>query len=311
MLRFLERSVEKTIEKYPKAYNSFFKLFSKIPDKKYVSIVHRILFHEKMNWDKPKTYTQKLNWLKVNYRDPMLTVFVDKCAVREYIKEKIGEEYLIPIYGMFESVEEIKKNMDSFPDKFALKGNNGSGYNIIVTSKDSINWEKAYKKINTWLSTSHYLRAREWPYKNVKPKMIVEKLLEPKEGILYDYKIYSFDGEVKFVGVTYIDTENHISFRNNYDKDFNLLEDVQIGFPNNLEKTVEKPDNLDEMVRIAETLSKGYPHMRVDLYNVDGKIYFGELTLYPGGGCDTLMTPDDLEYKMGSFIKLPKIKDDK
>lgn len=302
----MERFVENTIVKYPRLYNRFFNLFKNMDDKKYISLMHRLLFKEKMDWDNPKTFTQKLNWLKINFRDPVLTTIVDKYLVRDYVKDIIGEEYLIPLYGVYSSSEDIKRDLDNLPNKFVIKGNNGSGYNIICSDKDKLDWNKAFKLIDIWLGTSHYLRAREWPYKNVKPLMVVEEFLKPKEGILVDYKFYAFDGDVKYVGVTFIDNENHLSYRNNYDIDFNLLKDVQIGFRNNPNVTDKKPENYEKMLEIARTLSKGFPHLRVDLYNVDGKIYFGELTVYPGGGTDRLMKPEGLEEKMGSYIKLMK-----
>lgn len=300
----MEKFIENTIVKYPKLYNNFFKLFKNISDKKYISIIHRILFKEKMNWENPTTYTQKLNWLKLYYRDDRLTTIVDKVKVRDYIKDLIGEEYLIPSYGIYSNSSEI--NLNKLPESFVLKGNNGSGYNIICNRKKDIDWNKSFKLIDDWLKSSHYIRAREWPYKNVKPLMIAEKLLKNKDlSPLVDYKFYCFDGIVKYVGVTFIDNVNHISYRNNYDINFKLYKDVEIGFPNNPNVIDKKPENFDKMLEIASLLSKGYPHLRVDLYNVDGKIYFGELTVYPGGGVDRLMNPKGLEEEMGSYIKLP------
>lgn len=270
----------------------------KYDDEKYLKYVYKERFQEELDLNNPKTFNEKLQWLKLYNRNPDYTKLVDKYEVREYIKKIIGEEYLIPLLGVYDKAEDI--DFDKLPNKFVLKTTHDSGTVIICKDKKNFDEKKAIKKLKKRLKRKYFYLYREWPYKDVKPKIVAEKYMEDKEqGALKDYKFYCFDGKAKMMFVVIDrDTETKANF---YDMDFKKLA-LQQCFPN-FNKKIEKPQQFEKMVELAEKLSKNIPHVRVDFYIIKNKIYFGELTFFDSAGLDKF-NPKYYDELLGSYINL-------
>lgn len=257
----------------------------------------------KLDWTKPRTFNEKLQWLKLYNRNPLYTALVDKYRVKQWVADKIGWEYIIPTLEVYKSVDDI--NPDKLPDQFVLKCNHDSGSVVICRDKSTFDLESAKKKLAARLRHNFYMDVREWPYKNVKRCIIAEPYLEDTlSHDQPDYKFFAFDGKVKAL---YIATE-----RNNaeaetcfdfFDMFFNHI-DVTNGHPNAI-SLPEKPKHFNEMIRIAEILSQGIPHVRCDLYEIDGRVYFGEMTFYHMGGI-VKFDPATYDELLGGWISLPK-----
>ena len=270
-------------------------------DKKYI-IEHQFerAVGYKPNIDNPRSFNEKLQWLKLYNEDPLLTKCADKYLVREYVKEKIGEEYLIPLLGVWNSPDEI--DFDKLPQQFVLKVNWGCGQNIIVKDKAKLNIEEAKAKLKEWLrpESNHYYANFEWCYKNIQPKIIAEQFIQQLNNDLYDYKFLSYNGKVKNLFVVSDRYNNkYVDF---YDTDWNKLpfERVWHNSPNG----IIKPQNLQKLIGLTETLSKVFPFVRVDFYDLENKIYFGEMTFYPGNGVGKF-EPVEYDYKLGEMLTLP------
>ena len=272
------------------------------PDKLYISILYRTNFGKKLNWQNPKTFNEKLQWLKVYDRRPEYTIYVDKYKVREYVAKTIGEEHLIPLLGVWDRPDEI--DFDKLPNQFVLKCNHDSGGLCICKDKSSFDIETAKAKLRRSLKKDYYIEGREWPYKNVPRKIIAEKYMvdESEPNFVRDYKFMCFDGKVKcsFVCSDRFSKEGlHVTF---FDLDWNVMP-FERHYPARKEG-LPKPKCYEEMIILAEKLSKGIPFVRVDFYEINGKVYFGELTFYPGSGFEEF-TPRIADYWLGVFIKLP------
>ncbi len=259
-------------------------------------------YHKLINFKNPKYFGEKIQWLKLNGNLERYTNYADKYKVREFVTKKIGEEYLIPLIGVYGSTDKI--GYEKLPKKCVLKLNTGSGYNMIITDKESTNIKRTNKIINKWLKEDYYKIKKEPQYKNIEKKILCEKYIADKEGKLQDYKFYCFEGKIEFVEVDFDRFEDHRM--NFYDLNWNLL-NIRKGNYKNYPKEFSKPKNFNKMIEIAEKLSEDFQFVRVDLYNVDGTIYFGELTFTPAGGL-TPFTPieKDLEYAKKLDIKKSK-----
>jgi hypothetical protein len=276
--------------------------FNWMPDKPYLELLYKSQMDQNLDLVNPTLYNEKLQWLKLYDRNPLYTDYVDKYKVRNHISNTIGENYLIPLINVYDSVNEI--NWDELPNKFVLKCTHGSGTNIICKDKKKLNIEEAKKNLNKWMKTSWYWFGREWPYKGIKPKIICEKFMLDEEGDqLKDFRFFCFNGEPKFVAVDFNILEKSRTRRNLYDLDWNLL-DAGISYPRNLEQKVEKPMQLSEMINLAKKISKNIPHVRVDFYSIGSDVYFGEMTFYHQVGLGRIY-PREFEKKMGDWIKLP------
>lgn len=278
-----------------------FKVFRKIPDSLYLKIEYQLVMGKKLDLKKPQTFNEKLQWLKINDRKSQYTHFVDKFEVRKYIAEEIGEEYLIPLLGVYDNFDEI--DFEALPDQFVLKPTHTSGNVYVCKDKSQINYDELKREIGSWLKRQYYWVHREWPYQNVKPRIICEKYMvdESSEG-LKDYKFLCFNGEVK---CSFICLNRHSKAglsMDFYDMNWNILP-FERRYPNS-GTLIPKPITFDKMVNYAEKLSRGMFFVRVDFYEVDGKLYFGELTLYPGAGLEEF-TPESYDELLGSWIKLP------
>lgn len=260
-----------------------------------------------VNLKSPATFADKQQWLKLNWYDPLATKCADKYEVREIIKEKIGEEYLNELIGVYESVDEI--DIDKLPGKFVLKGTHGSGFNIICKDKSKMNWDEEFKKMRRWLRTNYYLQNREWVYKDQKPRIICEKFLAEDDGVknLTDYKFFCFNGRPVYCQV--IRGRGEVETIDFYDLDWNHMPFNGLRkFPmSNCE--FNKPKEYEKMIELATKLAEGFPFVRVDFYYVKEKIIFGELTFFPLSGIGEF-TPDEWNYKIGQLIDLPvKVKE--
>lgn len=276
-----------------------------LPDKLYLKITYKIRFGEKLDFNNPKTFNQKLQWLKLYDRNPRYINMVDKILVKEYVSDIIGKEYVIPTLGVYNSFDDI--NFEELPDKFVIKCNHDSGSIVICNDKKKFDYIKAKKKINKGLETDAFFWGREWPYKNVKPKIIVEKYMSTEEQKeLLDYKFFCFNGEPKFLYVSE-GLSNHstatISFA---DMNYELTKFHRKDYKP-FEKLPPKPKNFEEMKELARKLSKDIPFLRVDLYEIEGKIYFGELTFYPASGY-LPFEPEEYDKFLGDMLELPKEK---
>lgn len=274
-----------------------------ISDEKYLKIRYRATFGKKLNLKNPQTFNEKLQWLKLYDRKPEYTKMVDKYEVKKYVEKLIGKEYIIPTLGIYNTWEEIK--FDELPNEFVIKCTHDSGSVVICKNKDSFNKNKARKKIEKALKRNFYINGREWPYKNVKPRIIIEKYIEEmNSNSVKDYKLFVFNGKVKssFIA-TERDTGNpKFTF---FDKDKNFMDIRQCGAEN--DPSLKMPEQYDEMVNIAEKLAKGTIQVRVDFYIINNKIYFGELTFFDTSGFGKF-DPDKWDLAFGRMIKLPNEK---
>lgn len=276
-----------------------------LPSKTYLKLKYKAFTGKKLNLKDPQTYNEKLQWLKLYNKNPIYTTMVDKYEAKKYVAERIGEEYIIPTLGVWDKFDDI--DFGALPNQFVLKCTHDSGGLVIVKDKSTFNKEKAKKKIEKSLKTNFYLWGREWPYKNVKRRIIAERYMEDTETQeLRDYKFFCFDGEVKALFIATdrgkIDEETKFDF---YDEEFNHLPFLH-GHPN-ATKEIKKPINFEKMKELASKLAEGFPHVRVDLYEIDGKIYFGELTFFHHCGF-VPFEPEEWDYKFGSWIKLPNVE---
>ena len=268
------------------------------PVKIVVQIENLRKYKKLINLKKPKYFGEKIQWMKIYGNLEQYGNIVDKYKVREFIKDKIGEEYLIPLIGVYDSEDEIDFN--NLPNKFVLKVNHGSGYNIICSDKSKLDVNDTKKKLKKWLKEDYAEIKKEYQYKNVKRKIVCESFINDKNGELLDYKFFCFNGKVEFIKVDIDRYDGHKV--NIYDKKWNLLPMEEYGMPNS-NKIIEKPNKLQKMIEIAEVLSKEFNFARIDLYYVDGTIYFGEVTLTPAGGVNPFK-PLDMDLKYANMISL-------
>lgn len=270
-----------------------------IPDKLYLAIKFRKHFGYWMSFRNPRTFNEKLQWLKLYDRRPEYTTMVDKYAVKKYVADILGEDYVIPTYGVWERGEDIE--WDKLPSRFVLKCSHDSGGLIIVKDKTELDIDSAVKILNGCLKRNYYTCGREWPYKNVPHRIIAEKYMEDESGELRDYKFFCFDGQVKALFIATERQTGNVKF-DFFDAEFNHLDFVQEHPMSG--KILPKPDNFEEMKTIASRLSQGIPHVRVDLYSIKSKIYFGEMTFCHHGG-SIPFHPVEWDYIFGSWINLP------
>lgn len=273
-----------------------------LPDAAYLKLLYYACMGKKLNLKSPKTFNEKLQWLKLYNRKPEYTVMVDKYLVRDYIKEQLGEEYLIPLLGVWDDPEDI--DFDALPDKFALKCNHNSGRGMyICKDKSKMDVEKVKRELKAGLEQNYYLTGREWPYKDVPRKIVAEKYME-QEGSddLTDYKFYCVNGEPKLLYVS-IGLSNHDTAQIGYvDMNWEKLPVKRTDYAD-LTKVPDKPINFETMIAFAKKLSENIPFLRVDFYEINGKLYFGELTFFPGSGF-TVLEPAEWDEKMGGWITL-------
>ncbi len=283
---------------------SILRMLAWVPDSIMLRIQYRIKMGFWPDFTHPKRFTEKLQLYKMKYRNPVMHQCVDKYEVRKYVEDKGLGHILNKLYGAYETPDEI--SLESLPNQFVMKTTTGSGGQnvIIVKDKSNIEIEELRGKLRKWNSSKNLgaLAGREWAYKECKPRIIIEELLEDAEKLdsLVDYKFFCFNGEPKFLYVITDRKPGEYAFLGVYDIDFNKIP-VYRSDERRQEYAVIRPNHFDEMLEAARILSRDFPHVRVDLYNVNGKIYFGELTFYDGSGYFQY-DPDGFDFHVGSFF---------
>ncbi|MGU9076068.1 ATP-grasp fold amidoligase family protein [Clostridium perfringens] len=277
-------------------------MFNNMSDEKYLKKKYYAYIGKKLDLNNPQTFNEKLQWLKLYNRKHEYTMMVDKYLVRKYIADKIGEEYLIPIIGVWNDSDEI--DFEKLPDKFVLKCNHNSGLGMcICKDKNKLDIKKVKNELKRGLNQDYYIVHREWPYKDVPRKIIAEKYMTEKNSEeLKDYKFMCFNGKVKCSFVCsdrFSDDGIKVTF---FDINWNIMP-FERHYPRS-DKQISKPVNYEKMIEFAEKLSKGIPFLRVDFYEIEGRLYFGELTFFPGSGFEEF-TPEKADYELGKLIELP------
>lgn len=250
-----------------------------------------------LNIANPQTFNEKIQWLKVHYRNPIMSKCADKVAVRDIVAEKIGEEYLTPIYGVWDSADDIDPS--KLPKQFVLKPNHSSGRVIICKDKDVLNWNVEFAKLWKWMKENYYYQNGEWVYKNINPKIICEKLLS---GEMIDYKLMCFHGEPRLL-FTCSDRESDLKVTF-FDLEFNKLPFIR---KYKSSDSIKKPQKFEEMIELSKILARDFPFVRVDFYENQGNLYFGELTFFPGNGLEWF-EPFEWDKKIGDMLDLSRIE---
>ena len=272
----------------------------RLNEKLFLKIKYKSVFNKKLDLENPQTFNEKLQWLKLYDRKDIYTTMVDKYEAKKYVANIIGEEYIIPTIGIYDKFEDI--DFENLPNQFVLKCTHDSGGVVICKNKETFDIKKAKKKINEHLKINYYYIGREWPYKNIKPRIIVEKYMgQANSEDLIDYKLMTFNGKVEcsFVCLNR-NSENGMKI-DFYDTNWRKMPFER--HYKNSDIILEKPKNYNLMVSFAEKLAKDIPFLRVDFYEIEGKVYFGELTFYPGSGLEEF-NPPEWDRKLGEKIKL-------
>jgi len=268
-------------------------------DKYFIRVFWKRMMGYPLDLKHPKTFNEKLQWMKLYDRNPMYPILVDKVKVKEWVAERIGGQYVIPTLAVYDSAEEI--DLQTLPEQFVLKCNHDSGGVIICKDKSSFNLEEARSVLSKRLEHDFYQEYREWPYKMVERKILAEQYISDGESAdLPDYKVFTFGGEPKLIQVDFDRFSGHK--RNIYDISWNLL-DARIQFPPQKDRIFEKPECLDELLALSRVLSRGLRQVRTDFYIIRNRIFFGEMTLFHGAGTERF-TPAELGLEMGSWIDL-------
>lgn len=271
-------------------------------DEKYLKFMYKLKLNKKLDLDNPQTFNEKLNWLKIYDRNPSYTNMVDKYEAKKYVSNIIGNEYIIPTINVWDKFEDI--DFDKLPNQFVLKCTHDSGGLVICKNKESFNIKEAKKKIEKCMKRNYFYMWREWPYKDVKPRIIAEKYMVDESGVeLKDYKFFCFNGKPE---ILFVATDRPFSTKFNfYDLDFKKLPFKQ--HYENFDKKIQKPKGFNKMIELSKKLSENIPYVRVDFYDINGKVYFGELTLYHFSGLEPF-EPSEWDAKLGDFIDLSLVE---
>jgi len=277
-----------------------------IPDELYLRLVYRKIMGKRLELNPPKTFNEKIQWLKLYDRQKIYTTLVDKYAAKSYVAGIIGDEHIIPTLGVWDRFDDI--NFDELPEKFVLKCTHDSGSVVICKNKIKFDYAEARTKLNKGLSTNFYWQNREWPYRFVPRRIIAEEYLEDNEDkdSLIDYKVYCFNGEPRTIQIISDRFSSSGMTNDYYSVEWKNL-GIRKGNDRNSEVLMERPKCLNEIIELAEQLSKGYLFVRIDLYYVKQRIYFGEFTLYPASGLKPFK-PEEYDFLFGSWIDLTRSK---
>jgi len=272
-----------------------------LPDKMFVGLQYAYKQGSFPDLENPETFNEKLQWLKLNYRNPLMKVCVDKCLARGYVEQRIGKEFLIPLLGVFDQVDQI--DYEQLPERFVLKATHGSGWNAICHSKTDFDWHQARRNLAGWLKQSFYPVGREWAYSDPTPRIVCEEFLADESGCSpADYKVFCFHGKPAFVQVDYARFSSHT--RNLYTLNWERIA-CELEYPGEPAPPAA-PKNLAKLLEVAAELSAPFPFVRVDLYALEGEIYFGEMTFYPGKGVERFR-PASFDHTFGELLDLSKI----
>ena len=275
-----------------------------LSDLSFTKVMYFCHFCKRLNIDCPEDFNEKIQWLKLYYRNNLYVTCADKYAVREFVREKIGEKQLNKCIGVYERIDDIK--FTELPERFALKATHGSGWNIVCSDKRKLNWKSACRRMRRWLKSDFSRVGREWQYHEIKPRVICEAFMEESDGSsLVDYKLYTFKGDVKYIAVEFNGNDGR-HYINIYDSGWKFQPDKKLAAPNAPHLMQDIPGCLEELKEVARKLSADFPMCRVDLYVVGGKkIIFGELTFTPGKGCNAF-SPQTFCDELGNYIELPE-----
>jgi hypothetical protein len=268
-------------------------------DRNYVKWSYKNRMGTRLNLDPPVTFNEKIQWLKLFWRDGLAARCADKYAVRDYVKERIGDEFLVKLYGVFSRVRDI--DLTRLPDQFVLKPTHGSAQNVFCKDKRTHNWKESFKDLDFALKLNYYYLVREWAYKDIVPGIVCEEYLEEAGAPPKDYKIFCFNGVPRFVQVDIDRFTRHA--RNFYSMNWELLE-FALGY-SRFEGPIESPKHFNHMAELAGALSRGIPFVRVDFYHVNDRVFFGEMTFYPENGVDQF-NPKQYDAVIGQYLSLPK-----
>lgn len=271
-----------------------------LPDAVFLRIRFRLDVGKRLSLRNPKTFNEKLQWIKLHDRRPEYNTMVDKYEAKKYVAEKIGSEYIIPTLGVWDNFDEI--DFDALPNQFVLKCTHDSGSVVICNHKASFDMQKAKQRLQKKLQSNMFWYGREWPYKDLKPRIICEKYMEDESGTeLKDYKVMCFNGEPKLIQIHRGRFENHT--QDFYDTEWNKI-DMDQGCSCS-DVVMPKPEFLEQMLSLSAKLAAGIPHVRVDWYYAESRLYFGELTFFDASGFDGFQ-PEEYDFLLGSWIELPK-----
>ena len=277
-------------------------LTAHVPGEKFLKRRYRLEMGRELDLQMPRTYTEKLQWLKLYDHRPEYTTMVDKYAVKQYVAEKIGPEYVVPLLGVWDRAEDV--DFDALPQQFVLKTTHDSGSYIVCTDKSKLDIPAARKKLAKFLKRKYYACNREWPYKNVRPRIIAEQyMVDSRCGELRDYKFFTFGGVPKILYIAQGRGKGEPTVADFFDMDFGHL-DFTIDH-DMAPVPPEKPLCFEEMKRLAAVLSEGTPQLRVDFYEVDGKVYFGEMTFFHCSGM-AAFHPEQWDRTFGDWVRLPE-----
>lgn len=276
--------------------------YKNLSDEEFLKKSYFLRFGKELNLKNPKTFNEKLQWLKLHDRNPIYTRLVDKYEVKEYIGDLIGKRYLIPTLGLWDRFDDI--DLKKLPGQFVLKCTHDSGSIVICSDREKFNMDLAKKVINRAFHTNYYYHSREWPYKNVKPRIIAEEYMRSDFVTeLEDYKVFVFNGKAFCVQVDYDRFTNH--HRNFYTREWEYMPFTTC-YPTDEKHIIERPDCLEELLFLAEKIAqnlKSPPFLRTDFYIIDSNIYFGEITFYHGSGLEKFY-PEEYDRKLGDLMKL-------
>lgn len=300
--------IKKIINAIKNPYKIPFRLDEKriitISDKKFLKY-RGLNMGMNLNIDNPKTFNEKLQWLKLHDRNPLYMTLVDKYEVKKYISDKLGDKYIIPTIGIYNYFDEI--DINKLPQKFVIKCTHDSASVMVCKDKKNFDFSKCRKKIELALKKNYYYAGREWPYKKVKPRILIEKYMEDKTfHELRDYKFFVFNGKVEYFKVDFDRFTKHGA--NYYDRNKKFVNIGEVVCPPNPNKKIILPKTIDKMMKLAEELAQDIPFIRIDFYDVNGQIYFGEMTFYPASGYGKFID-SEWDTKLGELIDLRKVKD--
>ena len=276
--------------------------YDSLGDEEFIRKQFKAYMGYELDLDHPKTFNEKLQWIKLYDRQEIYTSMADKYEVKKIVADRIGEEYIIPTIGVWDNASDI--DFEALPEQFVLKATHDSHGVVICKDKDKLDIPEAVKKLDEAMHRNWFLKFREWSYKNIRPRIIAETfMVDEKLGELRDYKFFCFNGKVCCFKV---DFDRYIDHRANYfDPDGNLMEFGEVVCPPDHSRTIELPEDLEKMKELAETLASGIPFVRVDLYYVNGKIYFGEMTFFPASGLGKFI-PENYDAVLGEWLTLPE-----
>lgn len=274
-----------------------------MPDRMFLNLYYKAVFGKNLNLKNPTTFNEKLQWLKLYDRRPEYMTMVDKYAAKQYVADKIGSEHIIPTLGIWNHFDDI--DFEKLPNQFVLKCTHDSGGLVICKDKSKLDLKEARKKIEDCLKRNYFWQAREWPYKDIKPRILGEIYMEDESGKeLKDYKVFNFSGVPKLIQVDFDRFVGHK--RNLYSPAWELI-DAEIGYPSDKMHEIARPERLEEMLEMAKKLSIGMPYIRTDFYSIHDHIYFGELTLYHAGGF-AQFKPEEFGEKLGNWIYINDVR---